>query len=307
MFHCTPQVTLLHPRATLEWRQCTNLPVGMRHVQAVVLNNKIYVGGGFSTTLSNIYTYDPTMDTWETLQSPTRRSAFTTYRKKLLLVGGGVVSTDETSNQLWVFEEGEQTWTQPLPPMPTRRRGASAVSTQDHLIVAGGLSKSGDLNAVEVFDGQQWVTADPLRMSCGIQSTSHDGHYYLTGVSGQGTSVFYTSLQSLVDKATQYPPTSPTNTGQPSVWKTLPDTPHQWSSITIFGGALVAVGGYPNQSSLHLFSPLTQSWLPTGEMPVGVTCTCTVTLPTGEMVVIGGRTRDTSYSPLVYKARIKLQ
>jgi len=140
--------------------------------------------------------------------------------------------------------------------MPTRRNGASAVSTQDHLIVSGGFNKGGYLNTVEVFDGQQWVTADPLPKSCWyMKSTSHDGHYYLMGGNGQGTSVFYTSLQPLVDKATQHPPISPTNTDQPSVWKTFPKTPHEWSSTTIFGGALVAVGGYPNQSSLHLYSP----------------------------------------------------
>ena len=94
----------------------------MFNVQAVVLNNKVYVGGGFTgdvTAAANIYTYDPTTDTWETLQSPTRYSALTTYHNKLLLVGGLEVSTGQATNQLWVFEEGEQT--QPLPPMPTRR------------------------------------------------------------------------------------------------------------------------------------------------------------------------------------------
>ena len=308
MLHCTPQVTLLHPRATLEWSQCTNLPVGMCDAQAVVLNNKVYVGGGdtpYSVTDTNIYTYDPTMDTWETLQSPTRYSALTTYHNKLLLVGGWEASTGQITNQLWVFEEGEQTWTQPLPPMPTRRSRASAVITQDHLIVAGGYN-SGNLNTVEVFDGQQWVTADQLPKSCRfMKSASHDGHCYLMGGRGQDTSVFYTSLQSLVDKATQHPPTSPTNTDQPSFWKTLPNTPHQRSSTAMLGGALVAVGGHPNRSSLHLYSPLTQSWLPAGEMPVGVHSTCTAT---GEMMVIGGGTSNTDYySPLVYKARVKLQ
>ena len=181
------------------------------------------------------------------------------------------------------------------------------MSYQDYLIVASGYSlivASGySLNTVEVFDGQQWVTADPLPESCcSMKSTSHDGHYYLMG----GTSVFYTSLQSLVEKATQHPPTSPINTDQPSVWKTLTDTPYEHSNTTIFGGALVAAGGCPNQSSLHLYFPLTQSWLPAGEMPLGVDSTCTVTLPTGEMMVIGGETRGTR-SPLVYKARVKLQ
>ena len=56
--------------------------------QAVVLNTKVYVGGGCTATDVNIYTYDPTMDTWEALQSPTRYSALTTYHNKLLLVGG---------------------------------------------------------------------------------------------------------------------------------------------------------------------------------------------------------------------------
>ena len=278
----------------------------MYNAQAVVLNNKVYVGGGFTedvTAAANVYTYDLTTDTWETLQSPTRFSALTTYHNKLLLVGGEEASTGQITNQLWVFEEGEQTWTQPLPPMPTSRLGASAVSYQDYLIVAGGL-----LNTVEVFDGHQWVTADPLPENCcSMKSTSHDGHYYLMGGYTQGTSVFYTCLQSLVEKATQHPPTSPSNTDQPSVWKTLTDTPHQLSSTTIFGGTLVAVGGQPGQSSLHLYFPLTQSWLPAGEMPLGVHMTCTVTLPTGEMMVIGGWTRDTHYSPLVYKARVKLQ
>ena len=139
-----------------------------------------------------------------------------------------------------------------------------------------------------------------------MNSTCHDGHYYLMGGDVQGTSVFYTSLHSLVDKASQHPPTSPTNTDQPSVWKTLPNTPHQCSSTTIFGGALVAVGGYLIQSSLDLYSPRTQSWLPAGGMPVGVNNTCTATLPTGEMMVIGGETRETLFSPIVYKARVKL-
>ena len=105
MFHRTPQATLLHPRATLKWRQCTNLAVGMRHAQTVVLNNKVYIvvedtDGTSRTTASNVYTYDPTMDTWETLQSPTKYSTLTTYHNKLLLVGGWEASTRHNTNQL---------------------------------------------------------------------------------------------------------------------------------------------------------------------------------------------------------------
>ena len=57
-------------------------------------------------------------------------------------------------NFLWVYE-GEQTWTQPLPPMPTRRCAASAVVYQEYIIVAGGLHDLTDrhLDTVEVFNG----------------------------------------------------------------------------------------------------------------------------------------------------------
>ena len=163
----------------------------MLNAQAVLLNNKVYVGGGCTrgfTTAANIYTYDPTTDTWETLQSPTRYSALTTYHNKLLLVGGKETSTGQTTNQLWVFEEGEQTWTQSIPPMPTSRWEVSAVSYQDCLIVAGGYSDK-PLSTVEVFDGHQWVTADPLPKRCYfMNSTSHDGHYYLMGGVDQSNS-----------------------------------------------------------------------------------------------------------------------
>ena len=88
------------------------------------------------------------------------------------------------------------------------------MSYQDYLIVAGGENCIDGqlLSTVEVFDGQQWVAADPLRESCSFMKfTSHDGHYNLMGGNFQGTSVFYTSMQSLVEKATQHPPTSPSN------------------------------------------------------------------------------------------------
>ena len=206
----------------------------MYYAQAVVLNKKVYVGGGYTagdvTTAGNIYTYDPTTDTWKTLQSPTRYSALTTYHNKLLVVGGEEASTGQVTNQLWVFEEGEQTWTQSLPPMPTRRKDTSAVSYQDYLIVAGGYNYTdGPLNTVEVFDGQQWGTADPLpERCCSMKSTSHNGHYYLMGGDCQGTSVFYTSVWSFVERATQHLPPHPATLTSPQSGRhsQIPHTSH---------------------------------------------------------------------------------
>ncbi len=131
---------ILHPGgASLEWKQCADLPVGMYHAQAVQLKTKVYVQGETDSidTRSTIYTYEVPADAWVSMQSPAHWSALTIYHSQLVLVGGIETTTGLNTDQLWVLQD-EQTWTQPLPPMPTARHSASAVSLGDHLVVAGG-------------------------------------------------------------------------------------------------------------------------------------------------------------------------
>ena len=289
----------LQPGAPLKWECCVDLPVGMIDAQAVVLGNKVYVGGDTPTATQdcNIYVCEFTKSTaWRTLKHPTMMPALTTYQERLVLVGERNPTAAAPTNQLWVMED-EQTWTQPLPPMPTPRWGASAVSTQQYLITAGGVGCYWS-NVVEVYNGKQWVTTDPLPKPCYfMKSTLHYGFLYLMGGTGQSSSVFQCSLRPL----TRYSPK------KQSLWNSIQDVPYQNCSVSIFGGALVAVGGqdkWKEQKSLHVYDPLTQSWVLAGEMPQAVDCTCTVTLPSGEMLVIGGRTEATGYSPLVYKASL---
>ena len=302
---CSSTQVPLHPGASLTWEHCANLPAGMRDAQAVVLGNKVYVGGGDTLTTAtacNIYSCDFTGDiTWKTLKSPTSQSALTTYQERLVLVGGVDPSTATPTNQLRLRKDDE-TWTQPLPPMPTPRFGASAVSIEQRIVVAGGLGR-GYSNVVEVYNGQQWVTTDPLPKCCyDMKSTLHDGFLYLMGGYSQDKSVFQCSVQALIEQATPHPP-------KQSTWNTIRDVPYEFCSVATFGGALVAVGGQDKgpKNSLHMYDPLTQSWVYVGKMPVAVGSTCTVTLPSGEMMVIGGWTKDTTHSPLVYKASLEMQ
>ncbi len=310
VFPC-PQVTILHPGGvSLEWTQCADLPVEMYNAQAVQLRTKVYVQGDTSSaeTDYNIYTYEVPTDVWAFMKSPTRWSALTIYRSQLVLVGGIESKTEEATEQLWVLQD-EQTLTQPLPPMKAARYSASAISSGDHLVVAGG---EVGIRLVEVYDGLEWVRADPLPVACSyIKSTYHSGLWYLMGGYGQSTSVFYTSLHALVEKATQQPPHSPDSSEQQSVWKTLPDVPYMWSSTTTLGGALLAVGGKASKGktpSVHMYSPLTRDrpWLHVGDMCEAVSSTCSITITTREAIVIGGETGG-GISPHVHKVCLKLQ
>ena len=279
-----------------------------------MLKNKVYVGGGVTTgddTATTLCIYSPTADTWATLPSPTRLSALATYNSQLVLVGGMAASTGKTTNQLWVLQEDERTWRRPLPDMPTARHGASAISHHNHLVVAGGQDSNNRKAVVEVYDGHQWMRTDPLpKCHSFMKTTVHNSNYYLMGGINQGQSVFCASLQSLIAKATQQSPTSPSSGEQKSAWETLPGVPYEYSATTVLGAALVAVGGYGSSvtrmSSLHMYSPRTHSWLHVGEMPVAVSHTCTITLPTGEMMVIGGVTKDILRSHTVYMASLQI-
>ncbi len=167
----------------------------MMDAQAVQLKTKVYVQGetSYTDTDSTIYTYEVPADVWVSMQSPAYHSALTIYHSQLVLVGGIETTTRRVTDQLWALQD-ERTWTQPLPPMPTARYVASAVSSGDHLVVAGG-DKGLFTDSVEVYDGVQWVRADPLPVACSdIKSTHHSGMWYLMGGNVQSTSVFYTSL-----------------------------------------------------------------------------------------------------------------
>ena len=66
------QSTLLRSHTTLEWQQCSRLPVGMFDARAVVLDSKVYIGGGCTRNEdeTDIYVYSPLTDTWEMFQGP---------------------------------------------------------------------------------------------------------------------------------------------------------------------------------------------------------------------------------------------
>ncbi len=283
----------------------------MYSAQAVLLGNRLYVGGGVSKGgigVAVLFTCDIAVDTWSTILTPVELFALATYHSQLVLAGGWFSQPPcKATNNLWVLGTDGRTWDQPLPPMPTPRYGAVAVSTDRHLIVAGG-SGLGDiyLDVVEVFDGQQWTQTDPLPKRCDyIQSTCHSDFCYMMGGDQQGQSVVYASLRSLVA------PSPHSTDRQQSVWMTLPDVPFVQSSTTVFAEALVAVGGCSgflalgrSNSSILMYSPLSRTWVKVGEMPRALEFTCSITLPTGEMVVIGGLSWSTGTTNLVYKVTL---
>ena len=311
---CCMQVDIIHPYASaLKWRECKRLPVGMSDAQAVWLRDKLCGGGGGSTSGSirndaRLYIYTPTTDTWNHINTSVYWFALVTYHSQLVLVGGleyiGEGRVGPVTNKLWTLTEHDQ-WKETIPPMTTKRHWASAVDFADNILVAGGSDDTGrSIDIVEVYNGHHWAKAQCLCKPCSwMKSTVLNEQWYLMGGVTQGMEVYYASLDSLVASCQSgEKPLLP-------VWKRLPDVPHDCPSTTVFGNRLIAVGGgehspYMYSSSIHAYSSHTQSWVHVGDMPVGLTSTCTAVLPTGELMVIGGQSGTSLRGSHVYKASL---
>ena len=295
---------------SLKWKECSSLPEELRDAQAVWLGDKLYVGGGETSGRqrddASLYMYTPATDTWNRIDTPVYFYALVAYHSQLVLVGGkeyaGEGIDGPVTNKLWTLTEHCQWSSESLPPMTRKCYRASAVEFADNLLVAGGRDDEGErTNAIEVYNGRHWAKAQYLPNPCEeMKSTIFSGHWYLMGGYGQGEEVYYASLDSLVASC------QPSENPLPSVWKRLPDAPNECSSAAVFGNRLIAVGGQFASLSIHAYSSHAQSWVHVWDLPLGLSCTCTAVLPTGELMVIGGGSGGSGLTcnSRVYKASL---
>ena len=193
------------------------------------------------------------------------------------------------------------------------RDRATAVSwtSPPALIVCGGKDQSDKTTTVvEVYHSwtSQWHVASPLPFPCShiMYTVVHNSLFIMGGLASRllsTKSVMFTSVPNLLDMCLQ-PPQLDNTEGQ---WQRLPDTPHYCSGAASLGGCLLAVGGQSRPyagtvyTSVHAYCPSSSSWLHVGDLPQPHTDCGAVTLPTGELVVIGGEEANFAASTAVYK------
>ncbi|XP_064407251.1 uncharacterized protein LOC135352068 isoform X3 [Halichondria panicea] len=286
----------LRPPLTLKWRIGKYMPIKMSFsVQSVVIGDTVYVGGGIAYGDRDKCTVMKLeQDQWTKLPEYTAyRFAMTSLANRLVLVGGHDSRNKKPTNQLAVFESGE--WTHPYPPMNIARYSSTAVSFNNHIIVAGGCDdKVRALSSVEVLDvaSRRWYIAQSLPNPRSVlKSTLIGNTLYLMGGYNHTLSatktVYHVDLTELVAKAHS-------NLDTPTLWQTLQEVPLVRSAPLSIGRSLLAVGGWDdnvNPSSLiHLYQPDTRRWVKVGDLPTArLNCTCSV-LPSGEVIVAGGQT-----------------
>ena len=243
-------------QAGITWKQCADIPIKLSDGKSIIINDKVYCGGGRTDVYDYdyiAYCYDQTQDKWTNLPPlPVRFYTLGQVNSKLVAIGGLKKRDDEATNDVFTYSEKASKWKQTIRPMPTARHSPGVLSIQSALVVAGGETSSRETtNAVEIYkvDTSQWYRTDGLPTACQDISLVAIGNtcYALGGNKGllDLNQAIYASVDDILSNAIPANQTihSSSNADAQSAWKTLANTPTYIPAAAVLAGNLLAIGG----------------------------------------------------------------
>ncbi len=294
----------------LNWRTDRNAPAGMvRGSTAVDVNN----GKAYFSWRHDVYEYNARQRQWMYLQKcPSSWASLVMVNGELTAVGGALRC--RATNILFSLTrtEGEQTWYEHYPPMPTKRRSAAVICSVNSLVVAGGLTDNNTAIAVEVMNTSslQWFTASslPHHFNNASATVCGDTLYLMGGYDNPGISDGSLSVLSCSLTALNQSCNSQTllgrmrflSTGDRSnVWRKAADVPVYFTTCVTLCGQVLAVGGNriasrefedPNSTDkVYKYDPSEDTWAVISHMPTRHYGCHVAVLPDNELLVVGGR------------------
>jgi hypothetical protein len=313
--------SVFSPGVKLTFTEHANVPKAIDSLdQGIIVGGDVYAGVPGNR---NVFKYSITEDSWCTLPvAPVSYARLGYLNKKILIVGGRLPSSQVTAG-IHEFDEASQQWVKStsIPPMPTARSSVTAVSwsSPPALIVCGGNDRQYQpTTVVEIYHGRtsQWhaVTPLPSPRDHMTHTVIHNVLYLVGGYEKEERNSYKkTVLSALIPQLLE------TN---------LQSSPTQWQSLSItnipnykpvaasLGGCLLVVGGvkdlaFPPKhnsvvSSVHAYCPSTSSWVLIGQLPQPLFHCTTATLPTGELLVIGGATSTGGPTNTTYKCSLSI-
>ena len=294
-------------QADITWNKRAELPKKMSHGTTLVIDGKVYCGGGEANKDSDkhtVYCYYPSQDKWTTLpQLPVRGFGLGQVHGELVAVGG--LNLYQGTNVVYTYDERSRRWKETIPPIPTARSFPGVLSLQSALIVAGGATLSFPASftaVVEIFkpDSSQWYRTDPLPTACQTLSLiAYNNTCYALGGYNSGKSLdqaLYASTDDLLSRVVPVNQTSYCSASSYtlSAWKALPNTQTYRPTAATLGGRLLAIGGLKTYSGggvmkgVYMYSPSTDSWSHVSDLPAPQSGVAVAVMSSREILVIGG-------------------
>ena len=274
-------------KVTLNWRDGGKAPFEMSRGAAVVDGGVAY----FMHWEGQACSYNSTNKKWSELPKyPNRYGSLAVVNGQLTAIGGCDVTFASTNKLLTLRESWlRRSWSDVFPPMPTKRRGTTAVTSNKHLIVAGGSIGLDFINTVEVMDTKTlvWSTVASLPPYDMASATICGDHLYMLGGEDDKSktkSVLTCSLTELLQS-------SSSSSSSSSVWHRVTDVPAYLSTCAAVNGQLLAVGGFDEDgkatAAIHKYNPTTNSWDHISNMPTARDLCLVAVLPTNEIMAVG--------------------
>ena len=279
---------------SLSWGECTKAPEKMARGSAVSDGKMSYFNPGGS---SHVHSFDSETESWYRLPDCPCYTDFSlaVVNEKLTTVGGFQGWwVNEPTNALLTLTDNEDRWEKYFPPMPTKRHSPSAVSSERHLIVIGGMIYQQSLRTIEVMDADtlQWFTADRLsRPLSGTSVTLCRDMLYLTGGGNHPSDDCLVELR-VSDLIRSCQTDSQAGSTVRTVWQRITHTQVSQSTCASLCGQLVTVGGKDSDNSdspiVQSYNPKTGSWQVLSVLSVARARPLVVTLPDDRLMVVGG-------------------
>ena len=287
------------PKMELTWRNEGRAPIQMKRGSSIVAGDLAF----FMHCDGRVCSYNSLTKKWSVLPyAPYHESGLAVINGLLTTIGGcsiGGVPTDKLFS-LKKFEGEEGRWVEHFPHMPTERFCTAVVSTEYHVIVAGGMrSKRNHLVLVEVMDAETlvWSTSTnlPYPVSAASATICRDQLYLLGGWHDRGK--IHNVLTCSVNDIIRTQPTSwakkiKTTLSLTSVWQEVASSPAVLSTCVAVEGVLLSIGGHDSKNkdtaAVHKYNPTTNTWDLVNHMSIAHYCCLAAALPTGKLMVVGG-------------------
>lgn len=289
------------------------------YIQSVVVEGKVYVGGGYSGKDSDynyiVMEYYPHSDKWNELP-PYRYLDFTmtVINNQLAIIGGyNYIESYKDGHTSKVIGVWNTKWTHPYPEMPRGRSHCSAVVYKEWLVLAGGVEKDLSqpnkfkiLTSVDVFNTStmQWYVGPPMPIPWFSTKTAvvNDTGYFIGGyTSKDGLATFSTdsSINSaysvpIPDLITASVSMKQNMKKKARLWKEIVGLPAIGTDPLSISGSLLIVGGFDKQdkrlvSDIYLYQCETEEWVKVGEMITARWDCTSATITSKELLVVGGK------------------
>ena len=284
--------------SSMKWKEGKKAPELMRRGAAVVHGNTVYFRPAVSDKIYS-YQYLDGEEVWsQEPENPNLNFGMAIVGGVLTSVGGR--KPHPTNTLLSLTEEGERkVWCEIIPPMPTPRSSAACVTTNRHLVVAGGLGDGGSLNNVEVMnmETKEWTTASPLPRKCLSMSAALIGDTLclaggVTGYLDSGGVLHYRMLNSVFtcSSASLFSLADPSSSH--NVWREMHSLPVVRTTLVSFCGHLLAIGGRDDSgkqtTDVYRYDSHADSWIVVSHMKRERSRCLAVSVSDDCLVVAGG-------------------